>query len=207
MRHPERGIIEVIQDAQRQAAGMNDDTGHRRRNPRPASTGFRGVIETIEAGQQQLREAVTLSGGNGRQGADDTFNRQAEAAQWRANLRAMRQDAGPQGRTACGVRDDLGSCINRTHTLTCAASMASTASKATFAPTGSREADRLWAADAAERRRMHELVGGPDAAEETARAEAKAREAEAKRERTAARGRNGAAWVETGRGGWAGPGR
>jgi hypothetical protein len=107
---------------------------------------FRGVVETIRAAQQRQGEAVSMGNVSGRATpAGDDFARKA-ADEWRANLRAMRQAAGPQGRTGCGVLDDFGNCRNRTHTLKCAESITSAANRATFAPQGTAESDRLWIA-------------------------------------------------------------
>jgi hypothetical protein len=130
------------------------------------------------------------------------FDRRAEADAWRANLRAMRQEAGPQGRTGCGPLDDLGHCINRTHSLKCSQSMSSAAAKAGFAQQGTAAADRLWIAAQAEREHMAALTRSPgQIAAEAARAE-KSRQAQAERDRAAAARVTGANWAETGRGGW-----
>jgi hypothetical protein len=185
-----RGVIELIEDGSAAADGWV-------RGRRPAIRDDQLVIGHATAAWHAARqEAIGMSN------EDMSFARLA-ADEMRALLLANRQRSGPQGRTGCGTLDDFGYCTNVSHSVACAASMSSAASKATFKIPGSREADEAWRAVAAERESLAAITRSPAAAAAHAEREAKAREREAERARKAALRETGANWATTGRGaGW-----
>lgn len=131
------------------------------------------------------------------------------ASEWRANLDAMHRP-GPRTRpaaaaAACGPVDDLGHCRNAFHSMACARSMSSAASRVGFSRPGTPEGDAAWAADRRERAHMADLVRSPAERDALAEREAAARKAEAERARKAALRATGSNWVTTGRGGWLPP--
>jgi hypothetical protein len=161
-------------EARRQeAVGLSNDAGARSRRAIELVNPSAGAIE-LAAGQ---------------------FDAQAAADEWRAALGRNRAAAGPQGRTACGPVDDNGYCRSGSHSMSCAESMSSAASKATFAVPGSRDADQRWRAAKIEREGQAAMTRAPGVELRAA----KAREAAAEREERLARGRMGGSWVTSGR--------
>jgi hypothetical protein len=204
-----RGVIELINDSTRaielagtaQAAPPRPSRRRRRadhivkhrddhlvtgRASGPALTALR---ETRQREARQ-REAVTMS--------TDDFDARLAAEEMRGLLGLARRKAGPQARVACGPTTGEGYCMSSTHTPACASTMGTAASRATFAPSGSAESDRLWQAAADERRKLAEIARPGGAAAEAARAKERADKARERRERQAL-AHTGANWATTGR--------
>ena len=201
-----RGILEVIEDSNALADGwvqgpkprIRDDLvviGHatnawwaeQRQEAADLSNdddaaGSRRAIELVND-----RAAIELAAGQ--------FDARLAADEWRAALGRNRAAAGPQGRTACGPVDDNGYCRSASHSVRCAESMSSAASKATFKVPGSAAADRAWLAAKAEREGQASMTSAPGVEARSA----KAREAAAERAERLARSRTGASWVTSGR--------